>query len=104
MYIVTRNAIFFTFLRPYLFSVCVAISVEIAGIMGAYSIGFIIDFVQNKDEPLWKGFMYILLVSFLSNYSLFGRKNYTFYDYMSAIRLRRTLIIALFDKVGKLSM
>jgi len=63
-----------------------------------------IKFIEDKDAPKSKGVWIVIVfvaATFLS--SLF-RNQFYFYSYILSIKIRKTLTLAMYDKIGRLSM
>lgn len=101
---IVKGALWYTF-RPYWgISAIFAIISECGGLFTCYFIRHLIDYLRDDSASVEHGIVLVVIlvvVNFIANYC---RNYYIQFGFMTAIRLRRTLVAVIFDKVTKLSM
>lgn len=63
-----------------------------------------LTYINTPDEPITKGVWLVVVYSLAILLSTFFRNYYIFKGYVVAVRMRKTLVSAMYDKVGVLSM
>jgi ABC-type multidrug transport system fused ATPase/permease subunit len=61
-------------------------------------------YINTPDEPITKGVWLVVVYSLAILIATFFRNYYIFKGYVVAVRMRKTLVSAMYDKVGVLSM
>lgn len=87
-----------------MFAVILSIFAEVLAIVYTYLIRGIILFIRNKDAPYSEGIIQVSLFTVSALLSTILKNLYSFHTYKLTIKLRKTLICALYEKVGKLSL
>ena len=65
---------------------------------------YLIDYLKDEKAETKDGILLVLAFGSLMITSLVSRNYYVFYGYMVSVRIRKTLIAAMYTKVSKLSM
>jgi hypothetical protein len=77
---------------------------ESAGLIAAFWISLLINFILDEEMHVKWGVMHLLIFILLNFISLICRNYYIQYGMITCICIRRTLVAALFKKVEALSM
>lgn len=99
-----KGALWGQFRLDWLISALFALIGESTGILQCYYLATLIKFIQNKDKSWQEGCLMLTLYACLTLTQQFCRNFYIHYAFMAAIRMRRTLVSAMYDKVTRLSM
>ena len=77
---------------------------EFTGVLSCFLLSYLINYIRDPDAPLINGLIYTTIFSiFIASQQLL-RSLYYHMGFMTSIRMRRTLVAVIFDKVTKLSM
>ncbi len=101
---VTMMALLCTYKPDAMFVVCITFIGELCVILYAYMTGLIVEFIQDPDAPIEWGAALIVMFTVLVWLNNFLRNTYMQHAQYTALRFRRTLTIALYDKVGTISL
>ena len=77
---------------------------EFTGVFSCFLLTYLINYIRDPDAPLINGLLYTAIFSlFIASQQLL-RSLYWHMGFMTSIRMRRTLVAVIFEKVTKLSM
>lgn len=68
-----------------------------------YCLFYLFDYIKDPDQPYTKGIWMCAAYGFACWVATIFRNYYMFMGYMMAIRLRKAIVSAMYDKVAKLS-
>jgi len=69
-----------------------------------YFLVYLIDYLKDPDQPITRGVWLVVVYSIAVIISTFFRNYYIFLGYNIAVRMRKAIVSAMYDKVGALSM
>ena len=97
------KAAFVTFWKELILGSIVALYTEGITVSYTFSLVYLIAYLRDPDAPVSQGITLTCLYSAAVVSSAFGRNNYYCKGYVMAIKLRKTIISAMYDKVARLS-
>jgi ATP-binding cassette, subfamily C (CFTR/MRP), member 4 len=98
-----RNSIWATFYKDYLVAVTSAVIAEGITVSYVYFLFYLISYLKDPLAPYTDGIWLVCVYSFAIALSTLFRNYYIFLGYVIAIRMRKAIVSAMYDKVGKLS-
>ena len=102
---IVKSALWRTFRSSWLVSVFFGIIGECAGVFNCYFVKHLIDYIRRpKDAPIEDGIKLIAIFMAINVVSQLCRNFYIHLGFMTSIRMRRTLVAVIFEKVVNLSM
>ena len=104
MSVMVRMALFKTFKWDFITCASFTIVGECTGIFSCYFISFLIKYLRNEEAPYTEGVYLIIIFMVVSLVQQLCRNFYVQYGFITAVRMRRTLVAVLFSKVCNLSM
>jgi hypothetical protein len=96
--------VWITYRRQYWTCVGFIVTGEGCGLLAAYWISLLINFILDEEMDIKWGILHMFIFVFLNFMSLLCRNYYIQYGMITCINIRRTLVAALFKKVESLSM
>lgn len=104
-YYVLRNACFWAFFPEFVFCVSGAVLSETFGVFYSYFIGFMIRYIKDEEETSKLEGLKLVGIFFVSQLLAQNFRNrYILGGFFTTVKLRRTLVAAMYDKVARLSM
>ena len=104
MYSIVKSSLWHVFRWYWGISTTFAIVGECTGIFACYFITHLIRYLQDESAPVEKGIELLVIFIVVNIISLLCRNYYIHYGFITTIRMRRTLVAVIFDKVINLSM
>ena len=99
-----KGALWQTFKWDWVLSASFVIVGECTGVFSCYFISFLINYLKDETAEYTEGIKLITIFSIVCIIQQLCRNFYIHYGFMTAIRMRRTLVAVIFDKVCHLSM
>ena len=99
-----RSALWHTFRLHWGIAAFFGIVGECSGIFSCFFITFLIRYLRDPDAPLEDGIKFVSIFLVVNIFSALCRNFYIHYGFITSIRMRRTLVAVIFDKVINLSM
>jgi ABC-type multidrug transport system fused ATPase/permease subunit len=93
-----------TFWKDWAFVASIAIVCECVGIYYSIFIMYLAEYIRDESMHYSRGIWLIALFLFMNMFVIILRNRYIQYGYMTSIKMRRTLVAVMFDKVGVLSV
>ena len=103
-YYPVRDAIWKTFGRSTLKTAMIYYFAEFFAIGYTSFLIVLIGYLNDEDAQLKHGIAYLMVFAAMMCGSVINKNKYIFDGYVQAIKLRKTIIASLYDKVAKLSM
>jgi ABC-type multidrug transport system fused ATPase/permease subunit len=103
-YYPVRNAIWLTFRNSTLSTAFIYYFAEFFAIGYTSFLIVLIGYLADENAPVKHGIAYLMVFAAMMFGSVINKNKYIFDGYTTAIKLRKTLIASLYDKVTKLSM
>lgn len=100
---IVRRAIFTTFWFDLAYSSLFAFIAEAITVTYVYFLYFLFEFIKDTSIDYKQGILLICVYGTAVIVSCLARNYYMFLGYIMAIRLRKAVVSAMYDKVGKLS-
>ena len=101
---IVKGACWMTFRWYWLTSTAFAIFGECCGIFNCYFTSHLIKYLRDEDAPLEDGIKMAVAFSVIQITNTLCKNFYVHYGFLTSIRMRRTLVAVIFNKVTKLSM
>lgn len=99
-----RSSLFWTFKWDAIKCATFTIIGECTGIYSCYFISYLINFLRDKEAPVSQGVYLLAIFLSVCLVQQLCRNYYIHSGFIAAIRMRRTLVAVIFDKVTNLSM
>jgi len=101
---VLRGALLDTFLNHEVFCGIICFFAELCSIGYTSFLAVLIGYIQEPEADIWRGVYILAIFATMMTFSFVLKNYYIFYGYMVAIKIRKTVIGALYDKITKLSI
>ena len=99
-----KSALWSTFKWDWVVAATFVLVGECTGVFSCYFISFLIDYLRDEQADYTEGIKLIAIFSLVCIIQQLCRNYYIHLGYMTSIRMRRTLVAVIFDKVCHLSM
>jgi len=93
-------ALFKTFGKEWAWIASIAIVCECTGIYYSIFITYLAEYIRDETMHYTRGIWLIVLYIFMNLFVIILRNRYIQLGYVTAIRMRRTLVAIMFDKVS----
>lgn len=100
---IVRNALWSTFWADFVLASASALIAESVTVSYVYFLKYLFAFLKDPNLSATTGVWYVCVYSFAVLFSTFFRNYYMYLGYVIAIRLRKAVVSAMYDKVGNLS-
>lgn len=104
MQALVKGALWHTFKWDWIISASFVIIGECTGVFSCYFISFLIEHLNDSHAEYEEGIKLVAIFSVVCIIQQLCRNFYIHFGYMTSIRMRRTLVAVIFDKVCHLSM
>ena len=101
---IVKGALWHTFRSSWLISALAGLIGECTGIFSCYFITHLINFLRDESAPLEEGIKLVAIFMSVNIVSQLCRNFYIHFGFITSIRMRRTLVTVIFEKVINLSM
>jgi ABC-type multidrug transport system fused ATPase/permease subunit len=101
---ITWNACVKTFYGEYLLAAILNLLCELSSVTYIYSLIYLIGFLRDDDAELQDGLILAGIFSFFTFSARFFSNISTLMGYRASLKIRRTLVMAMYKKVSKISM
>ena len=101
---IVKGSLWYTFRSYWAVSFVFAVIGECSGIFACYFISHLIHYLRDDAAPVEEGIKLLAVFVVVYVISTLSRQFYTNFGFMTTIRMRRTLVAVIFDKVVNLSM
>lgn len=99
-----KNAVWRTFRTEWLISALFGVIGESTGVFSCFYISFLIKYIRDEDAEVTEGIKHLCIFIATCIVNQVCRSYYVFYGSITAIKMRKTLVDVIFDKVCHLSM
>lgn len=99
-----KGALWKTFRLSWAIAAIFGIVGECTGIFSCYYISHLIQYLRDPDSTIETGIQRVVIFSIVNIIQGLCRNYYIHYGFMTSIRMRRTLVAVIFDKVINMSM
>jgi ABC-type multidrug transport system fused ATPase/permease subunit len=101
--LIVRKAMFSTFWGDLMYAVIFAFLAESITVTYVYCLVYLFEYIKDEEAPATKGVWLCFVYGAAVVIAAICRNYYIFLGYRMAIRLRKAIVSAMYDKVGKLS-
>ena len=99
-----KGALWSTFRWHWIKAAIYSTTAECTGLFQCYLITFLVNYIRDEDASYTEGIKLVAIFSVLSGTSQMMRGFYIHTGFMASIKMRRTLVAIMYDKVTRLSM
>ena len=104
MYGIVKGALWSTFCWDWIIAATFGLVGECTGIFSCYFISHLIDYLRDESAPSEDGIKLVAIFMAVNIVSQLCRNFYIHFGFLTSIRMRRTLVNVIFEKVINLSM
>ena len=99
-----KGAVWQTFKWDWYVSTLFGVIGECSGVFACFYISFLINYIRDEEAPIEEGIKHLCTFIAINLVSQLCRNFYIFYGFRTSIKMRKTLVAVMFDKVCHLSM